>query len=125
MEPDRIAIVGDMPGEAGRFSSEAQFPRNDFLREVSFADKIRNDINFRAVHHSKHLAKGWLLFPKRTNDLCEDAAVPDGVGVFVRGLSRVRIEGRAVARQHESAVRFGKHWGSAPWQSVAQFLQAT
>src|SRR5687768_9686501 len=54
--------------------AQSKFTRNHFLREITFADEKRHDEHARCKDAAQDSANGRFQFPKRFDDLAEDAA---------------------------------------------------
>ena len=84
--------------------AQAEFARDDFLGEVPFADEQRHDENARGEDAAQHATDGGLQLPETFDDLREDAATAEFIGVLVGRRGRIAIERRAVAHEHQGCV---------------------
>ena len=80
---------------------EFKFSRDDYLGEITFANKVRYDINIIAFNHAQNLSKARFLFPKAAIDFRKKPAPNNLVRMLKGGRARVRIYGGAMAYQHQ------------------------
>src|SRR6266699_572620 len=100
MIPNRLAIY---PGLAIRTFSDAaiqlKLARDHGLSEVTFADKIRHDVNhpnrFR-IEQEDRVTQTRFLFPKRAADITTNFPTPNLRRMRQRRRARIRIHGGAV-----------------------------
>src|SRR5436853_3847417 len=100
MVADRLAI---MPGLSIRAFCNSpvqlQFTRNDDLRKITLADKIRDDADVFdrvRIKQKDRVAQARLFFPKRTLHITKNISTPDFGCVRQRRRARIRIYRRAM-----------------------------
>ena len=93
----------------GDRSDKFKFSRNDYLGEVTFANKVWHDVNIIALEHSQDLSKAWFLFPEAAIDFREEPAPNDLVRMLEGRCARIGIQGRAVTYQNEGALWLVSH----------------
>ena len=100
MIADGLAIIPDLPVRARcRFSLQFELAWNHHLREITFADEIRDNVNiFDRVRIKKKqgVAQARFLFPKRALDIAENILPPDFRRMRKRRRARVRIHRRTM-----------------------------
>ena len=108
---DRTAVVNRpaaAPLRAGKIGSiigaKAEFARDDFLGEITFADEQRNDEDTRRKHAPQHAANGRLEFPEAFEHLREKVATAQFIRVLIRRRGGIRVQRRAMADQHQRGV---------------------
>ena len=132
MGPDGPAVVNSEPGPvqhptdcfAAR-GQEAQFPGNDFFREVALADEERHHKDPGGEHLAKRSREHRMFLPECRHHLGEDPALSKGIRLNVGGPRRIGIQRGAMP--HENERRIGKllhhvraHCpGFAPTQAIA------
>ena len=84
----------------GDWSGKLKFSRDDCLSEVTFANKVRDDIDILSLDHSQDLSKAWLLLPKGAIDFSKKPAANDLVRMLEGWRTRIRIEGRSMTYQN-------------------------
>ena len=108
---DRTAVVNRpaaAPLRAGKIGSiigaKAEFARDDFLGEITFADEQRNDEDTRRKYAPQHAANGRLEFPEAFEHLREKLAAAQFIRVLIRRRGGIRVQRRAMADQHQRGV---------------------
>src|SRR5207247_10984382 len=100
MVPDRLAIIPDLATRAlGNLALQLQFPRNHRLREIAFADEIRNDVNVLDrvwIKKKDRVAQARLFFPECALHVGKNISPPD--------LGRMSQRRRAPIRLHRRAM---------------------
>src|SRR5438477_10752905 len=113
MVPDRFAITPGLPVRASCTSAvQLQLARNHRLCEVTFADKVRNDVNIFdrvGIKKKDRVPQTWFLFPKRTRDFAEDISTPDFGRMGQRRRARIWVHRRAMADNQQRGVRSEFH----------------
>ena len=109
--PDRPAVIeglAPMQARAGKTGAvlrgESQFPRDDLVGEVAFADKQGHDENAGGEHAAQNLPDVRLLLPKGLLHRCQDIAAAQLIGVLVNRRGRIRVDGRSVSGQHQRVL---------------------
>src|SRR5437762_938705 len=105
---DRFAIFPDLPVPPLRYpAAQFEFAGNHRPREITFADKIRHDVNLadrRVAEEKKRIAKARLFFPETAGDVREDSTTANRGRVPERRSTRRGIYGRAVADDQEGGI---------------------
>jgi len=104
MDTDREAVMERFSIAMSGVASELELARDDVLGEVTFADEVRNDIDFWGIDHEKRLAHGWLLFPETDVHFGKEIALTDFGSVLEVGGGGIWVFGRTVADDEESGV---------------------
>ena len=85
----------------GDWSGKFKFSRDDYLGEVTFANKVRYNVNVVALNHSQNFSKAWFLFPKAAIDFRKEPASNNLVRMLKGGRAGIRIHGGAMAYQYQ------------------------
>jgi hypothetical protein len=93
----------------GDRSDKFKFSRDDYLGEVTFANKVWYNVNIIALDHSQDLSKAWFLFPEAAIDFREEPAPNDLVRVLEGWRTRVGIQSGSMTYQYEGALPFVRH----------------
>ena len=96
----RFAIFDDFARSMGDWSDKFKLSGDDCFREVTFTNKIRNDVNIITLDHSENFPKARFLFPKAAIDFRKDPATNDLVRMLEGWRTRIRIEGRSMTYQN-------------------------
>ena len=95
MIPNRLAVIPNLPIRAFRsFAVQLELARNHRLREITFADKIRHDVNVfdrRRIKKKNRVAQTRFFLPKCALHLAEKISPPDFRGMRQRRRARIRI----------------------------------
>ena len=86
--------MGDWPGKF-------KFSRDDCFSEVTFANKVRNDIDILTFDHSQNFSKARFLLPKAAIDFRKKPATNDLVRMLEGWCTRIRIQGGTMTYQNE------------------------
>src|SRR5206468_6622865 len=74
-------------------SIKFKFSGNNYLGEITFADKVWYDVDFVVLDHPQDLSKAWLLFPEAAVHFSEQPA-PDDLTRMLQGWrTRTGIQG--------------------------------
>src|SRR6202043_3008900 len=91
------------------WSHKFKFPRDDRLGKVTFANKVWYDVNIIAFDHPENFSQARFFFPKAAKDFRKEPAAHDFVRMLKGGRTRIRIQGGAMAYQHQGALPFIRH----------------
>ena len=108
MVPNRLAIFPTLAARSFCYATiQLKLARDYGLGEITFADKIRHDINFAnrfGIEQEDRVAQTRFLFPKRAADLDKDFSTPNFHRVRQRRRARIRIHRRAVSDNEKGGV---------------------
>ena len=94
---NRFAIFPNLTSRPPRLAAaQLQFAWDYRLREIAFANEIRDHIdlpNLAVVKAKQSVAQARLLFPKTGGDFTIESACPQGSGLGQARRARVRIDG--------------------------------
>ncbi len=105
----RFAIFDNFPRSMGDRSGEFKFSRDDRLGEVTFANKVRHDVDIVAFDHTQDLSKARFFLPKAAIDLREKLATNDFVRMLEGRCARIRIQSGTMTYQDERALPLVSH----------------
>ena len=108
MISDRFAIFPDLTARPFRRPAiQLKLARDHCLREVTFANKIRDYVHladcFR-IEQKNCIAQTRLLFPKGTLNICKNFSTPNLGRMRQRRRARVRIHRRAVSYDEKRGI---------------------
>src|SRR5207247_2492745 len=89
-----------------RIRAQTEFTRNDFFREIAFADEQRHDEDSWSEHAAQHTGDARLKLPKAFEHLRKNLASAQFVRVLMSRRAGFRIQRRAMA--HEDKRRIGE-----------------
>src|SRR5580692_3690294 len=93
----------------GDRSDKFKFSRNDYLGEVTIADKVWHDVNIVALDHLQDLSEAWFLFPKTAINFREKAAPNNLVRMLKGWRTRIGIQRGAMTYQNEGTFPLVRH----------------
>jgi hypothetical protein len=105
----RFAVFDNFPCAMGDRPDKFKFPGDDYLSEVTFANKVWYDVDIFALNHSQDFPKAWFLFPKAAIDFGEEPAANDLIRMLEGGRTRIGIQGGAMTHQNEGTLSFVRH----------------
>jgi hypothetical protein len=84
--------------------AKTQLAGNDLLGEIAFADEEWHNENAGRENSAQDAGNARFEFPKAFDDLAEDFAAAQFIGVLIGGRAGIGVEGRAVARQNQRGI---------------------
>src|SRR6266446_7862377 len=124
MVADRLAI---MPGLSIRalcdLAIQLELARNHRLREVAFANEVRDDGNVFdrvRIKEKDRVAQAGFFFPKRALHLAKNVSSPDFRCMRQRRRARVRIHRRAMADNEKAVIGYHKSKVQQPALSASR-----
>src|SRR5687767_5536363 len=103
---DRAAVINGLFSSAlysfvtSILQRESEFPRDDFLGEVTFGNEKRHDKNAMGKCSAENGGNRGLDFPKCLKHLGEHTTTAQLIGVLIRWGARLGVHRRAVANKH-------------------------
>jgi hypothetical protein len=88
-----VAISEGLMVLDGDCSGQFQLSWDHFRSEVTFADKVRDNVDVWRFHHSQHFPQARLFFPKSAVYLREYAPASDLIRMNKSRRARVRVYG--------------------------------
>ncbi len=90
---------------------ETEFPWNDLLREVTFADEKWHNEHSPREYAAKHSGNAGLKLPKAFDDLGKDSPPPQFIGMLVGRRRGFRVQSRAMSYQDQRSIgKVGNHF---------------